>query len=614
MNTVAFIFLNLFLVFLFYRISTKKNLLAVFQNGKWWLTWLAVGIITLMDELTSIYYAPAEAYRFIGIKAIFYIALTSVLIRIYSSRMVEIAEILERNNIKGGGVYSFAYFVLGPKVSFIAFASILVGYILTATISTVSAVENGTYFFQLSTPTKFLLMVSVIWLITGLNILGIKEVAKFTYAIFIFATFVLLNLLLGSVLNFNGKSVEILSISASEFSKDFNILAPFNSFGLIVTGIGSCILAYSGIESVLQTASLTRSWKDIKKGYEFLAFTVGIVTPLIVLFAMSSGIEIEKYETNLIPAFAYNVNGKYFSIILSALASITLIMATNTAMVASAELIEKIADRYKLDWICKLNKRQSLYRIHIANAIFYTFILFITAGSQQILAEMYAVGLVATFVINLFSLIKYRFSEGSTKHTYRTSRIGTLIIFIFMLSVFIYIIVNRIYGTTLWLSISLLVLLFGIILSRKRAPEIPIRKLSKTPMDVLFAIIDSPEEEVHLYFKRPKEEDELLKNPNNIFVSFYHPRLEIPDSLQKPNHFWLSLQDRMDLYDMIYGFLETLSYDLPQEKKITIHFGWPLSSWLDRLSTGVKVFKIMKLPKLFPQYKFVMEYFPKNIK
>ena len=65
---------------------------------------------------------------------------------------------------------------------------------------------------------------------------------------------------------------------------------------------------------------------------------------------------------------------------------------------------------------------------------------------------------------------------------------------------------------------------------------------------------------------------------------------------------------------MIYGFLETLSYDLPQEKKITIHFGWPLSSWLDRLSTGVKVFKIMKLPKLFPQYKFVMEYFPKNIK
>lgn len=610
MNLAAFILLNVLLVGVFYKISTKKNLLAVYQNGKWWLTWLAVGIITLMDELTSIFYAPAEAYRFIGIKVIFYIAITSFLIRYYSLRMAEIAEILENHKIKGGGVYSFAYFVWGPKISFLAAASILVDYILTATISTVSAVENGTYFFSLPVPVKFGFMVLIIWAIAGLNILGIKENAKFTYSIFIFAAFVLLNLLLGGILNFNENSFSILKTSAHEFSKDFNIFDPIHSFGLIVTGIGSCILAYSGVESVLQTQSLTRSWKEIRKGYLFLAFTVGIVTPLIVLFAMTSGVAIHKHETDLIPAFATIINGKTFAIIVSALAIITLVMATNTAMVASAELIEKVAERYKLDWICKMNKNQSLYRIHIANAIFYTFILFLTAGSQKILAEMYAVGLVASFVINLASLIKYRFSEGSTKHTYSTSRIGTLITFIFIVSVFIYIIIHRPYGTTLWLIISTIVVMAGIWISAKRAPEIPIRKLSKTPMDVIFAIADLPSDDVHIYFKRPKEEDELLKNPNNIFVSFYHPRLDIPEESQKSNHFWLSLQDRMDLYDMIYGFLETLSYDLPPEKKLTIHFGWPLSSWIDRLSTGFKVFKIMKLPKKFPQYNFVIEYFP----
>jgi amino acid transporter len=612
MNILAFGILNLLLIYVFYRISTKKNLLAVYQNGKWWLTWLAIGIITLMDELTSIYYAPAEAYRFIGIKVIFYIALTSFIIRYYSLRMIEIAEILENHNIKGGGVYSFAYFVWGPKISFLAAASILVDYILTATISTVSAVENGAFFFHIPVALKFVFMFFIIWSIAGLNILGIKENAKFTYGIFVFAAFVLLNLLLGGLLNFNDKSLEILSLSANSFSKDFNILTPITSFGLIVTGIGSCILAYSGVESVLQTASLTRSWREIRKGYLFLAFTVGIVTPLIVLFAMTSGVQITKHETDLIPAFATITNGKFFAVIVSILASITLIMATNTAMVASAELIEKVAERYKVNWLRKSNKNQSLYRIHLINATFYSIILIITAGSQQILAEMYAVGLVASFVINLASLIKYRFSEGSTKHTYNTSRIGTLIVFIFILSVFFYIIAHRPYGTLLWLIISTLVLLFGIWLSKERAPEIPIKKLSKTPLDVIFAIVELPQNDVNIYFKRPTEDDELLKNPHNIFVSFYHPRLEIPDNMQRPNLFWLSLQERMDLYDMIYGFLETIQYDLPPEKKLTIHFGWPLSSWIDRLSTGFKVYKIMKLPKQFPNYKFVIEYIPKK--
>ncbi len=155
MNAVISIFFNLGLVGIFVYFASRKNFLSFFQGGRWWLTWLAVGIITLMDELTSIYYAPYEAYRFIGPKAAIYIALTSLLIRFLTTRMVEIAEILEANGLKGGGVYSFADLVLGPSASFIAVASILVSYVLTAAISTVSAVENGTTFFAMSDAVKY---------------------------------------------------------------------------------------------------------------------------------------------------------------------------------------------------------------------------------------------------------------------------------------------------------------------------------------------------------------------------------------------------------------------------------------------------------------------------
>src|SRR2546428_11298093 len=97
-----------------------------------------------MDELTSIFYVPAEAHRFIGARAIFFIAITSLLMRVLSTRMVEIAQVLERHDIRGGGVYSFSYFVLGPVASFVAVAPIMGDYLLTAPISTGSAVYQGT--------------------------------------------------------------------------------------------------------------------------------------------------------------------------------------------------------------------------------------------------------------------------------------------------------------------------------------------------------------------------------------------------------------------------------------------------------------------------------------
>jgi len=151
---------NLSLGILFIILLKKRGLVTYFQGGKVWLTWLAVAIITLMDELTSVFYAPAEAYRFIGPSAIFFITFTAIFIHYMTTRLVEIAEILEHHGIFGGGVYSFSYLVLGPTVSFIAVSSIMVDYILTACMSAVSAIENATSFFQMSHSGKMSL---VLW-------------------------------------------------------------------------------------------------------------------------------------------------------------------------------------------------------------------------------------------------------------------------------------------------------------------------------------------------------------------------------------------------------------------------------------------------------------------
>src|SRR5205814_151547 len=124
-------------------------------------------------------------------------------------------QLLELHDMRGGGVYSFSYFVLGPVASFVAVASIMVSYILTACISTVSAVINGTAFLPLGPATQQGLILAIIWAIAGLNILGIRENARVTFGIFIVAAFVLLNLIALGLLHMAPGSPAVILGSAT---------------------------------------------------------------------------------------------------------------------------------------------------------------------------------------------------------------------------------------------------------------------------------------------------------------------------------------------------------------------------------------------------------------
>lgn len=597
------------LIGLFIWFFRKPNRLSYFSNGRWWLTWLSIAVITLMDELTSIFYAPSEAWRFIGTNAIAFIAITSLLMRFLSTRMVEIAEILEHHNIRGGGVYSFSYLVLGPTFSFIAVASIMVDYVLTACISTVSAVENGLTFISLSPEIKLLIQFGVVWGIAGLNILGIRENARFTFGIFFVVAVVMITLLGSAVLHADSSSWQLIGRSFTGSAQQASEHGVFGGFGFITIGIASCILAYSGIESVVQTASLVKSWRDIARAYVFLAVTTGIFTPLLTAFVLSSGINPRDHETDLITQFAGMLNGPAFGLLVGAIASVALVMAVNTAFVASSELLERVAHRYSFTWISKTNRRQSLYRIHILSAVFYSMIIMATEGSQKMLAEMYALGLVASFTINTGSLLIYRYFTGTKEiRAYNTSRLGTLLVFAIFLGALGYLSVTKVYGTALWLGATAFLLIVGFRVSKKRGPELGQVAQTDNPLQMIFDLAEAPGEKLDIYFKRPLEGG-TASDPSVAFVSFYSPRQGIPARLST-NHYRF-VHPGQSLFDSIRELLKVFKYELPH-KRITIHFGWPLSSWIDRLSTGVMVFSIMKLPKAFPEFDFVIEYFGKK--
>ncbi len=609
MKLLLLVLLNVGVAAVFIYLFRKKNLLSYFSGGRWWLTWLSIAVITLMDELTSIFYAPSEAHRFIGSHAIAFIAITSLLMRFISSRMVEIAEILDHHHIRGGGVYSFSYLVLGPTLSFVAVASILVDYILTACISTVSAVENGLTFITLTQSQKYIIQFLIVWGIAGLNILGVRENARFTFGIFFIVAMVLLSLLVSGLYEATPESWREIGRSYSYSSQMIVDKGIFGGFAFIVVLISGCILAYSGIESVVQTAGLVKSWKDIGKAYIFLALTTGIFTPLLSSLVLSSGMDPAEHETDLITQYAAMLNGVPFGLMVGVIASVALIMAVNTAYVASSELMERVAHRYSFHWIIKTNKRQSLYRIHLASATFFSLIIIMTSGSQKVLAEMYALGLVASFTINMGSLLFYRYFKGTKEvRAYNTSRVGTLVIFIILSGCFVYLAMTKPYGVSLWLVATVFFLSIGLFVARKRAPERSDIEQTDTPMEMILALAEAPGEKIDVYFKRPNEEGGAV-DPSVAYISFYSPRAGIPPRVSA-NHFRFQMGGET-LYDSIVELLNVFKYEL-SHKHMTFHFGWPLSSWIDRFSTGVMVYSIMKLPKQFPEFNFVIDYFGKK--
>ncbi len=587
---------------------SKKGFLSYARGGRWWLTWLAIGVITLMDELTSIFYAPSEAYRYIGRHAIFFIPLTAFFVHFMTTRMVEIAEILDAHGLKGGGVYNFSYFVLGPVISFVAVASIMVAYVLTAAISSVSAVENAGYFFNPSTETKLILEIAAIWGVAGLNILGIRNNTRVTFGIFLVTAIVFINLIVAGIVGFDISHFSVLEQSIQESTAHWSSGGIGRGYLFLIASVSSCILAYSGVESVLQTASLVQNWKIIGRAYIFLAATVGIVIPLVAVMVLSHPqIDVAHHETDLIIHFATLLNGKNFGVAMAVVASVTLLMAINTAFVASSELLERIAHRYGFNWIVETNRFASLYRIHVANALFFSLVIIGTQGQQMALAEMYAVGLVASFVINLLSLLIYRYSMGTKEvRAFNVSRLGTLLFFILMLSCFIYLSYHKTTGFLLWFFVTLISLLIGIYGTRKRAPELAAVEKGETPMDIILYLAESSEEHVNLYFKRPFDSAQDKTYGISLFVTFYSPRQKLPSRIS-PNHFRIPFK-RASIFNNIAAILDLLIYEIPN-KNITVHFGWPTSSWFDRLSTGVMVFQFMKFPRLFPKINFKIEKF-----
>jgi hypothetical protein len=222
----------------------------------------------------------------------------------------------------------------------------------------------------------------------------------------------------------------------------------------------------------------------------------------------------------------------------------------------------------------------------------------------MVLADMYALGLVASFCINMGSLILYRYFMGTKDGQYSTSRGGTLVLWIILVSCFIFLAIDKTHATMLWAAVTGVMLLVGLLVAQKRAPEIKEIAQADTEMQMILYLAGSEAKEMHIFFRRTEGGDVLPKD-NEAYITFYSPRAGITPKTAA-NHFRFPLT-KISLYHRILALLRVVEYELA-DHHVVVHFGWPLSSWWDRLAIGVMVFNLMRLPRLFPRFEFDIRY------
>lgn len=591
------------------KLAEQKTNIYYHKNGVLYLGFLGVGVIVVMDVITSVFYAPAESFRFVGYDTFLFMPLTAIMVAAFAFSMTEIARIMEKFGYKGGGVYSFSYMVFGRSVSLIAAASILVDYVNTAAISAISAIENLEGLIAVPGIVKLGLEIGIVWAIAVLNILGIKENSKVTFYLFAFICYVLGVTIFLGFYNLGANEISLAVSSLAHTSDKLASGSLLNSYNLIIIGIGSTILAYSGIESVLQTSKLTESWKTIKNAYIFLIIFIGVVTPTLSILALSTVKDPLGADANLLPVFADAVGGPLLSFFIAVAAFTALVFAVNTATIAGVELISTMSERFGLRRPLIKNRHGAKYRLIIFMALFFSVVILMTGGSQATVADMYAIGLVATFVINLAALLVFRFTQGfSHIKEYKSSFLKNLALLAVFLSVFVYLIAHKQTGAVFWALTSIFMLFLGLTLKdyvKEKKDEGS--EAFNTKFDVISEVDKIKSKKVHIVFLRPFEPPRS-RSDDCVFVTFGLGRLPAPDKMAR-NHFLLPLASYLTIDVKIEELLRSLEEWYP-EREFTVHFNWPTSSWRSRLYLAIMINRILKLPTKLPHLKFAIEHAP----
>ena len=375
------------------RIKVRGGTLGVY------LCWAVV----FADIGTSIYYVPGYLYSsgFYQRSAIFVMAVLFV----FALLCIKYAEVTWRYP-EGGGVVNVSSQALHPFAGLLGGMFILVDYYLTAAISAVSGVIYLAIIFPSLRPAITAAVIGALVGLGILNLLGIKESARTTA---VFATLAAAGQLLVVV-------ATAIYLGPSGIVESFHkiTLGPAMAPLFVIQGYGAAFLAFSGLESIAQLAPSMREPRRVVayRAMGAVVLSMAITAPLLTLWSttlLSGNADPQQFISLLGTKVAGRLVGDYVAIS----GSILLIFASNTAIIGAYHVFIALA---RMGFLPRLLERRNRLRFTphwaILAAVALPIVMVKVEGANvENLGDLYAFGLLGTFVLTCVSLDVVRWRE-----------------------------------------------------------------------------------------------------------------------------------------------------------------------------------------------------------
>lgn len=358
--------------------------------------------VVFADIGTSIYYVPGILYGHFTTRSAIFVLMT---LFVFILLCVKYAEVTWRYP-EGGGVVNVSSQAIHPFAGLLGGLFILVDYYLTAALSALSGMFYLAVVVPSIGPSVLELTVVALLGLGVLNVLGIKESAR-TTAIFATAAAAGQLLVVAATAIYLGPSGIVDSFHAVT-------RGPALTLPTVLMGYGAAFLAFSGLESIAQLAPAMR---EPRRGVAYRAMggvvlTMIVTSPLLTLW--STTLLTAKDDPNqFISLLGAHVAGQLVGAYVAVSGAILLVFASNTAIIGAYHVFIALA---RMGFLPRLLEKRNRIRFTphwavLAAVALPVGVVIAANGSVDLLGDLYAFGLLGTFVLTCVSLDLVRWRE-----------------------------------------------------------------------------------------------------------------------------------------------------------------------------------------------------------
>ena len=360
--------------------------------------------VVFADIGTSIYYVPGILYGPFGSRSALFVLMT---LFVFVLLCVKYAEVTWRYP-EGGGVVNVSSQALHPFAGLLGGLFILVDYYLTAALSALSGALYLAVVVPSLTPWALQAAVAALIGLGILNLLGIRESARTTSIFVCLAAAGQLAVVVATAI-YLGPAGVLYSFTAITHGPPLTPL-------LLITGYGAAFLAFSGLESIAQLAPAMREprRKVANRAMGAVVLTMAVTSPLLTLWSTTL-LNANADPNQFISLLGAHVAGRILAAYVAVSGALLLVFASNTAIIGAYHVFIALA---RMGFLPRALEQRNRWRVTphwaiLAAVALPVVIVVASQGSVVLLGDLYAFGLLGTFVLTCISLDVVRWQERS---------------------------------------------------------------------------------------------------------------------------------------------------------------------------------------------------------